>query len=282
LTVYLGVESSDLTCAFAAKWPISAVARIYQPGAKADACLVAEGVQGTFKSTAFRVLGEPWFTDDIADLGSKDSALATIGAWIIELPELDAMTRAELTRVKAFMSRNVDRFRPPYGRRLIESPRQCVFVGTVNHSEYLRDETGNRRFWPVTCGRIDLDALRRDKDQIWAEAVARYRQGGRWWLDTVDLNIAATEQQDARYLADAWEPVIKAWLDVRTNDLTSPAEVTTADVLRGPIQKPAGQWTRGDEIRVGAILRRLGWESYRPGTAGSRLRVYRPRPTSDQ
>jgi predicted P-loop ATPase len=265
LTLYLGVEQSDLTRAFAAKWLISAVARIYEPGCKADHCLIAEGPQGALKSTAFRLLGQPWFTDDIADLGSKDSSLATIGAWIIELPELDAMGRAELSRIKASISRPTDRFRPPYGRRLIESPRQCVFVGTVNHSEYLRDETGGRRFWPVRVGRIDVDSLRRDRDQLLAEAVAAYRKGESWWLETAELNAAAANVQDAGYQADAWEPLIETWVEGRSG-------VTTAEILKTALEKPVGTWNRADETRVGTILRRMGWTPRNNG----RPRVYQP------
>jgi predicted P-loop ATPase len=88
----------------------------------------------------------------------------------IELSELDNLSHAEVARIKAFMSRTTDRFRSPYGMRLVESPRQCVFAGTVNHGTYLRDETGRRRFWPVVCGQIDVDALARDRDQLWAES----------------------------------------------------------------------------------------------------------------
>jgi predicted P-loop ATPase len=276
LTTYLGAEESDLTAAMGAKWLISAVARIYQPGCKADHMLIAEGPQGLFKSSAFRALAEPWFTDDIADLGSKDSQLATLGVWIIELPELDAMGRSELSRVKAFMSRNTDRFRPPYGRRLIESPRQCIFVGTVNQGEYLRDETGGRRFWPAACGYIDLEALRRDKDQLWAEAAARYRKKETWWLDTTELNKAATEEQDARYQVDAWESTIADWMETLDAAGHKREEVTTAQILTGPLDKKIGLWTRSDETRVGIILRRLGWK---PG-GHARPRTYRPQPTS--
>jgi len=187
--------------------------------------------------------------------------MTTIGAWIIELSELASMSRArtEYSHVKAFISRRTDRFRPPYGRRLIESPRQCVFVGTVNDSEYLQDETGGRRFWPVVCGQINLETLRRDRDQLWAEAVVRYRQGEHWWLETEELNKAAEHAQDERYLTDPWEPKIEEWLDG-----TSREKVTTADALTGPLDKPAGQWTRWDETRVGKILRRLRWECRRP------------------
>ncbi len=105
------------------------------------------------------------------------------GVWIIELSELDSLSHSEVARIKAFMSRTTDRFRPPYGMRLVESPRQCIFAGTVNHSTYLRDETGGRRFWPIACGRIDVDALARDRDQLWAEAKARFEGGAVWWLE---------------------------------------------------------------------------------------------------
>lgn len=248
----------------------SAVARINEPGSKADHCLIAEGPQGGGKSTAFRYVAEPWFTDDIADLGTKDASLATIGAWVIELSELDAMSRAEFSRIKAFISRTTDRFRPPYGRRVIESPRQCVFVGTVNHAEYLRDETGGRRFWPVTCGQIDLEGLRRDRDQLWAEATARYRQGERWWLEETNAIEAAKEEQEARYSADPWEQPIADYLcDVF-------GSVTTAEVLEKAIKKPTGQWTRADEMRVAAILRRLRWKNGSRQGSGQRRRTYIP------
>jgi predicted P-loop ATPase len=193
----------------------------------------------------------------MADLGSKDAALATIGVWIIELSELDAISRVERSRVKSFMSRNSDRFRPPYGRRLIDSPRQCVFAGTVNHFEYLGDETGGRRFWPVTCGAIKLDSLRDNRDQLWAEAVTRYRSGEHWWLETKKLNEAAAREQDARYQRDAWESEIESYIDGRTG-------VTTAEILKSALNKPAGMWLRSDETRVGLILRRLGWDPQRP------------------
>jgi predicted P-loop ATPase len=177
-------------------------------------------------------MGEPFYTDDIAELGTKDASLSTAGVWIVDLSELDAMTKAEVSKVKAFLSRRVDRFRPPYGRRLIKVKRQCVFVGSVNQAEYLRDDTGGRRFWPALCGNIDVDALRRDKDQLWAEAVVCYRSGEHWWLDEPELIADATEAQDARYLADPWEPKIAAWLNDFSQD-----EVTTAEVLEGAIQK---------------------------------------------
>jgi predicted P-loop ATPase len=254
LTLYLGVHRSNYARAVGAKWLISAVARVYKPGCKADHMLIAEGLQGTLKSTAFRVLGEPWFSDDIPDLGNKDSKEFLLGVWIIEVAELDAMTRPELSKVKAFMSRTTDRFRPPYGRRTIEAPRQCIFVGTVNHKEYLRDETGGRRFWPVQTGRINIKDLWRDKDQLWAEAVACYRKGETWWLDSTAQNRAAEKQQSIRYQTDPWEGIIAAY--VKTQEST-----TTEEILRAALEKPTGTWSHLDQIRVGAVLRRLGWKT---------------------
>jgi predicted P-loop ATPase len=278
LTLYLGAEPSDLIRAFGSKWLISAVVRIYKPGAKADHCLILEGKQGTYKSTAIRILGEPWFTDDVPDLGSKDAGFSTLGAWIIELPELDAISRAEMSRVKSFLSRPVDHFRPPYGKRYVDFPRQCVFAGTVNHSEYLRDETGGRRFWPVAVGVINLDALRRDRDQLLAEAVARYRRGEKWWLDS-GLNEEAMKEQDARYMQDDWESPIAAWLKTSFGVLPhKTANVSTADVLKNALCKPTGDWQHKDTIRVGTILRRLGWEPGERKAGDERTRRYSPKP----
>jgi predicted P-loop ATPase len=278
LTLYLGAEPSDLTSAIGACWLISGAARAYEPGCQADHVLILEGPQGQGKSTALRVLGEPFYSDDLAELGTKDASLGVAGVWIVELPELDAMTRAEVSRVKAFITRRTDRFRPPYGRRMVEVPRKAIFAGSVNHSEYLRDESGNRRFWPVQCGEIKLDELQRDRDQLWGEAVARYRKGERWWLDTPELIKAATLEQEDRYLADPWETVISDWLGRRLGDMTRKAEVTTADALLEALRKEPGQWTRGDETRVGVILRRLHWEPAKRPSTGSRRRVYMRQP----
>jgi len=120
LATYLGVEDADYSRAVGSRWLISAVARIFQPGAKADCCLILEGPQGIRKSTALRTIAGEYFTDELADLGTKDAAMQTRGVWIIELSELDNLSHAEVARIKAFMSRTTDRFRPPYGMRLVE------------------------------------------------------------------------------------------------------------------------------------------------------------------
>lgn len=268
LSLYLGAEASEYTSAVGARWLVSAVARIFQPGAKADCCLILEGEQGIRKSTALRVLAQPWFTDEIADLGSKDAALQTRGVWVIEIAELDSMSRGEVSKIKAFMSRATDRFRPPYGKRLVESPRQCVFAGSVNHSTYLRDDTGGRRFWPVACTRILIDELGRDRDQLWAEAVVRYRGGAVWWLDSAELNQQAAEEQSARFEGGVWDCLIARWVDGRES-------VSVGEVLSLAIEKPKTQWTQADQNAVARCLRVMGWERYQIRTGDGREWRYR-------
>jgi predicted P-loop ATPase len=256
LATYLGVDESNYSYAVGTRWMLSAVARIYQPGAKADCCLILEGPQGIKKSTALSTLAGEYFTDELADLGSKDAALQVSGVWIVEISELDSLARSEIASIKAFTSRTTDRFRPPFGKRVIECPRQCVFAGTVNHTEYLRDETGARRFWPVRCGSIDIDHLVRDRDQLWAEAKVRFLSGEKWWLDTAGLIDIAAEEQAARYQGDPWEEVIARWLEVR-------ATTSVSELLEKCLSKPQAQWTQADKNRIGRCLRSLGWERYR-------------------
>jgi predicted P-loop ATPase len=267
---YLGVDPSPYAAAVGSRWMISAVARVFEPGCKADCCLILEGEQGIRNSTALRVLAQPWFTDEIADIGSKDAALQTRGVWVIEIAELDSMSRSDIGKIKAFMSRMTDRFRPPYGKRPIDSPRQCVFAGSVNHGTYLRDETGGRRFWPVKCDApvIDVDALADVRDQLWAEATYLYFDGKPWWLDSVSLNREAAEEQADRYEGDPWDELILEWAGLRES-------VSIAEVLTNCLEKKKDMWTQWDRNRVARCLRAHGWTRYRVGVRGSRDWRYR-------
>jgi predicted P-loop ATPase len=269
LNYHLGVELNPYSAAVGSKWLISAVARIYRPGVKADCCLILEGKQGIRKSTALKVLAGAWFTDEIADLGSKDSAMQTRGVWIIEIAELDSMSKTEVGKLKAFMSRGVDRFRPPYGRRLAENPRQCIFAGSVNHTTYLRDETGGRRFWPVSCGEIHIDELQRDRDQLWAEARERFLSDEPWWLDSSELIEQAEAEQAYRCEDDPWQEKIASWIESRS-------DVSITEILTSRIEKPCAQWTQSDKTRVARCLTALGWQRYKSGPRAKREWRYRP------
>jgi predicted P-loop ATPase len=246
------------------------VARILSPGVKADTCLILEGPQGIKKSTALRVLGEPWFTDQIPELGSKDAAIQIHGVWIVEIAELESMARTEVGRVKAFMSCQSDRFRPPYAARPIDSPRQCVFAGSVNHADYLRDDTGNRRFWPVECKAavIDIDGLAATKDQLWAEAVYLHFEGKAWWLDTVELTKEAEAEQSARYEGDPWDELILKWAEGRES-------ISVAEVLMNCLEKRKDLWTQMDKNRVARCLRVNGWARFKSGPRAGREWRYR-------
>lgn len=271
---YLGVRADTNKAAtyfesVGAKWLISAVARVFNPGCKADCALVLEGIQGTKKSSALRVMGGEWFTDQLEQMGSKDSSMQTHGIWIIEIGELGSMNKAEVEIIKAFMSRQTERYRPPYSGRLVELPRQCVFAGTVNGQSYLRDETGGRRFWPVECSRIDLKALERDRDQIWAESTSRYLGGASWWLDTPEVTQLALAEQADRYREDPWASKVAQYI-------ADFEEVSIDAILQGPLEMPIGRWGQVESNRVAAILTFFGWKKHRPRDNGQRKYVYRP------
>jgi predicted P-loop ATPase len=278
LTTYLGVRETDYSRAVGAFMLRAAVARIFKPGCKVDTMLVLQGEQGAFKSTAIKTLcGAQWFTDELSDFGSKDAAMQLRGAWFIEAAELSGMMRAELERVKAFFSRAVERYRATYGRHVEDQPRQCVFFGTTNADTYLKDETGNRRFWPVLCGvvgGIDIEGLARDRDQLWAEAVRDIQAGERWHLDKQQDAKAlkqALAAQEAVRERDAWETKIQAYLTKR-----SAVFVTTADLLGDALLLETGRWGTGEQRRVGAIMRGMGWQRRQRGTGAEKEWGYVP------
>lgn len=255
LARYFGAAPTALNAAFGSKWMISAAARALRPGCKVDTALILVGPQGCGKSTAARTLaGDAHYGDDLPNLNSKDAADYLRGLWIVEIAELEALGRGELATVKAFLTRTTDRFRASYARRPEVHPRRCVFIGTTNEHEFLKDATGGRRFWPVTCGHIDLAALTAERDQLWAEAVVRFRAGEPWHITDASLAAAATEAQEERYAVDEWEPIVARWLDARTCD-----SVEGGEVLSEAIAIPPERWTRADQMRVAAIMRRLGW-----------------------
>lgn len=271
LADYLGAagQLAPLAC----RWlMISAVARIYEPGCKVDTMAVLLGEQGRRKSTAIKaVFGAEWFSDTTIDLSNKDSYLALRGKWCIEWAEFESASRFEQGRIKAFVSSPSDHYRPPYGKRAIQVPRQTVFCATSNHREVLKDETGGRRYWPFWCERIDDDGISRDRDQLWAQAVAEYRAGARWWPVTPDeLAVCGEAQEDARS-ADAWETAIRRWLRERTA-----TRVTIDEVASGALGIELARVGKAEQTRIGAIMCApgSGWSVRRVREGGERVRVY--------
>jgi predicted P-loop ATPase len=261
---YFGTEPTPYVKAIGRMFLVSMVARILEPGCKADHLPVLEGLQGSFKSTACHILGGEWFSDNLPDVTDwKDTAQHLRGKWLIEVSEMHAMNRAEAAQLKAFITRTTERYRPSYGRKEIIEPRQCVFIGTTNKNVYLRDETGGRRFWPIKTGIVDIHGLARDRDQLFAEAVEKYRDSEPWWPDRAFEREHIMVEQEARFEADAWEETIAEYL------ATVP-RTTVGRVAREALHIETPKIGTADQRRISAILELLKWERQPKDSDGTR------------
>ena len=250
---YLGADDSEYTKAIGQMFLIAMVARVFKPGCKSDHMLVLEGEQGARKSTACGIIAGQWFSDALPDIrAGKDASQHINGKWLVEVAEMSALDKAEAAALKAFLTRTEERYRPSYGRNEVIEPRQVVFIGTTNKTAYLRDETGGRRFWPVTVGRIDTDALKADRDQLFAEAVELYGRGAAWWPDRDFEKLHITPQQVARYDADAWEDAIQTYL-------ADAQETTILAVAQSALGLDNGKVGTEVQNRIKKSFGRLGW-----------------------
>lgn len=269
LHVFLGTLDTPYTRAVGRMWLISAVARIMRPGCKVDTMLVLEGKTGIKKSTALRALaGDAWFTEISAAIDPAETPQLLRRKWIVEIGELAAFRRTkEQETIKAFLSRQEDNYRPPYGRRARDFPRQSVFAGSTNEERYLRDPTGARRFWPIECGKIFLRGIEIERNMLWAEAVVAYDEGAKWHIEEDSLVARVVAEQSRRYEEDVWTEPVREFCESRTL-----LGVTTEEILSQCLAIEMGKWSHLDLSRVGAILRRLGWVPWGSG----RPRRYRP------
>lgn len=257
------------------KWLVGAVKRIYEPGAKFDTMLILEGPQNIGKSKSLQNLstfnGESYFADNVKDIQNKDTIMTMQGKLIIEFAELAAWRNAETNDLKAFVSRQVDMYRPPYERAVCQIPRQCVFAGTTNPTGgYFRDATGNRRFWPVYSRKIDHSKLDEWKNQLWAEAVYLYKNNEQIWLNE-DEYALATLAQEQRMQADAWMEDIQS--------LVAGKSLTDGFVSNGEIYQAIGiEKSKKDEYtlkRIQKVMTSLGWFEARKSIAGSKVRGWK-------
>ena len=257
------------------KFMISCVARTYEAGCKAECVLILVGEQGEKKSTLLQVLvGKDWFTDQIGFIGNKDASIALAGKLLVEFADLDGFTGRSADELKAFFSRQSDRYRAPYGRLAEDHPRQTIFAGTTNLQTPLKDFTGNRRFWVVKVRRADILGLRENREQLWAEAVHRYKAGENWWLETDEEKTIAEKEVEEYRDIDDWEDLIGRYLTQSKRK-----EVKTLEILDLVFDIEPKAANRAQLMRVGHCLHALGWRRRQVMRDGRRLWIYYPKGT---
>lgn len=256
LPTYFGSADGPYERAVGRKLMLAAVRRARHPGTKFDTVPILEGKQGSGKTSALRVLGGRWHSDaELGRLDGKDAPGILHDVWILELGELTSMGKADVDHLKAFVSRMEDRYRPPYGKTVKTYPRRCVFVGTTNSNSYLQDLTGNRRFLPVQTGVIDLEALKRDRDQLWAEA-GRIEADGESLVLPESLWSEAALRQDERLANDPWVDAVKMYL---AKD-ESRTRYSSQELLEDALGVPCNRQNQREAKRLSAVMARLGFQ----------------------
>lgn len=253
------------------------IKRIYEPGCKFDHVLILEGEQGIGKSTVVNTLAAPWFSDQDLTVGDKDTVLAIQANWIMELGELSSMGKADTDLMKAFVARRVDRIRAPYGKKTQDYPRQCIFIGTTNNDEYLKDKTGNRRYWPVKVKEIAFDELEADRDQLLAEAKFCYELGEPLYLEDPDVAELAKIEQGIREERDELENILMKVLDHNEEKAAEGFNLSDLAEWDGEGFTNIGLIsikTKYDQMRLGACLRSLGYERRQERRGDNRLKKW--------
>ncbi|MGE0373451.1 MAG: VapE domain-containing protein [Gammaproteobacteria bacterium] len=277
LAVYLGaslgrgMKLKDYVDAVGRMFLIGAVKRVMEPGCKFDSVLVLEGGQGIGKSTALSILGGEWHADTPITIGDKDALQAIQGVWLYELAEIEGFTSVEAFKVKALLSSHTDRFRPSYEPQVVEFLRQAVFVGTTNQiADYLRDNTGNRRYWPVMVRKLDREALAEDRDQLWAEAFTRWQEGALCYIGRDDpLWPLFESEQELRATVDPWETAIAQYIDGCPAGYRD--QFHTLQLLRDALLMDVNRIDqRASAMRIGKVMRSIGFVKRQATTAEER------------
>jgi predicted P-loop ATPase len=258
LCTYAGAADTPYVRAVGRLLLIAAVRRVRRPGCKFDEMLVLESVQGLNKSQALRLLAvrDEWFSDDLPLYAEGREVIErTRGRWIIEAAELHGMKKGEVEHLKSFLSRQIDRARLVWHHVVTEAPRQCVIVGTTNAERYLKDMTGNRRFWPVKVELFDLDRLRADRDQLWAEAAMAEAKGESIRL-AKELYADAAAEQAERVQDDAWYPVLADAFGEHEGKVAA----ENVWIMLGMGSDKIGHRTQDHNDRLGIVMRALGFK----------------------
>jgi putative DNA primase/helicase len=262
-------------------WITSMIARAFKPGCQVDTIPVLEGPQGIRKSTSLQILGGEFYVSLPRGFGDVEFLQVMEGCWLGEIPDMASFRGRDLEHIKAFITIREDRYRRSYGRRAITRPRQTVFAATDNSGDWNGDVTGARRFWPFVCQTVNIDYLTANRDQLFAEAVLRFRRGEPWWDVPMGDQI---EQAEARRFGDAWEELIARYVKehpnrerdetywhTRKEPLT---ELTVNDILENALGMPAARWDRSSQMRVANALKAMGWRRVKRRTGEKRYWAY--------
>lgn len=279
LARFAGADPTPYSSFVGRKFLISMVARVMEPGCKVDTVMVFHGGQGTYKSTAFRILagGRKWFSGSLPHIGKDEKRVSQHlrGKWLIEIAELASMRNAQQEEIKDFISRQEEKYVPMFGRTEVEELRQCLFVGSTNDDVFLRDETGARRWWPVKIGEIDLNALSNNRDQLLAEAYVAYLSGEKWHADREFEDKYIKPEQDARFVGGEWDDIIEKFLEIQLKIASEDYAVTPATIAELALNFELRQINSDVCKKICGSLKRLGWIKR---TRSNKDRTYIPPP----
>lgn len=288
----LGVPETPYTRLIGSCFIKGMVNRAMNPGCKFDYMLILKGPQGAKKSTVFRTLAAPWFTDNAIKMGDKDSLMAMQSIWLAESSELESMNKSETNAIKQFLSASEDLFRPPYGAQMVKRPRHAVFGGTTNAETFLKDVTGDRRFWPLEVGELNLDALKAQRLQLFAEALHKLQSDDpeqrRTYPNRQEEQELIFPEQERFKMTDVWEDILYDYVNRTTPHRHEDPQVTVAarrsffstrELFEHALQIKADRidGAKNMETRIGNCMRAIGFDKYRE-SSGERKRGYMRRP----
>ena len=280
---YFRAADTELHRAYGTKFLISCIARAFEPGCKLDTIPVLIGQQGANKSQALKILAfeDRYFTDTNIDLRNKDAFINIQGKWIMEMPECESLFRNGYNLSKSWITSQSDRYRAPFAQYATDHPRQCTFIATTNEQDlgFLADPTGNRRFWALLVGEVDLESLKSDMEQLWAEALFRYRAKETWWLSK-NVELLRKYQNDRFALGDSWEDAIYMFLfsGYRNKDNFY---VFTMDQVYDKLGIEKHQQNMRTTKRLAAMLRRYGAYKERVSEKGTKVNKWFWTPQSE-
>lgn len=271
---YMGADDTPINREIGKNTIMAAVARAFDPGCKHDSMVVMESKQGRGKTEFVKILGgyyvpgQNWFANIPLDPKSRDTTDKMLGSWFLEAAEMEFMSKVEVASFKSWMTITADKERLAYKRRSKLYPRRCIVLGSINPEKddgYLTDETGNRRFWPIAVRDLKREELIRDRDQLFAEAVVRYKSGEPCYITDATLQERIKEVQESRMRGDFWLPIIQEWI----SGIGGQVPLTNQAIAEYALKKPYALMTPTDARRVGKVMRKLGYMLSKPKWVGS-------------